>query len=353
MTAACGPAASPPASTATGATQTTSVRPAPTVASQLTPTSAQSVPTSPSIGAMQEVRVGMAYIPNVQFAPFYVADAKGYFAAEGIKPVYDYGFEQDVLALTAEDKLTFTNAGASAVIAARARGVPIQYFIEEYLSMPIAIFAPKESGITTIADLKGRSVGQPGTFGETYAGLKIMLDKVGLAPSDVHLVNIGFTQVTALLRHKVDAAIGYSVNEPLQLRAQGKEVVQFDLKDFAPEVAGNGIIASEKTLRENPELARAFARAFLKGLDDTISNPQEAFEISLKFVPDAAKDVATREAQFQVLKLVVDDYLTTTEPLGRSDVKLWERTQSIMKATGLIERETDMHEAVTNAYLPS
>jgi len=355
VTAACGPASpqASPASVATPfATPTSATGTAPTAAARLTPTAAQGVPTSLSSEALQEVRVGMAFVPNVQFAPFYVADAKGYFAAEGIKPIYDYGFEQDVVALTAEDKLTFTNAGASAVIAARGRGLPIRYFIEEYQSMPIAIFAPKESGIATIQDLKGRSVGQPGSFGDTYTGYKIMLDKAGLATSDVHEVKIGFTQIAALLRHRVDAAVGYSVNEPLQLRAQGREVVQFDLKDYAPEVAGNGIIASEKTLREQPELARAFARAFLKGLEDTISSPREAFEISVKFVPDAGKDAATSDAQFQVLKLVVDDYLTTSEPLGHSDVKLWERTQSIMKATGLIERETDMHEAVTNYYLP-
>src|SRR3982074_2160440 len=100
-----------------------------------TSTSAPTAATKP----LQEVRIGMAFIPNVQFAPFYVADDKGYFAAEGIKPVYDYGFEQDVVALTAQDQLLFTNAGGTTVIIARSHGVPVQYFIKEYQTLPVAV----------------------------------------------------------------------------------------------------------------------------------------------------------------------------------------------------------------------
>src|SRR5437870_10587882 len=108
---------------------------------------------------LQEVRIGMAFIPNVQFAPFYVADNKGYFAAEGIKPAYDYGFEQDVVALTAQDQLMFTNSGGSTVIIARSHDVPVQYFVNEYRTLPVAIFALKDKGINGMQDLKGKSVG--------------------------------------------------------------------------------------------------------------------------------------------------------------------------------------------------
>src|ERR687885_2604443 len=99
---------------------------------------------------LQEVRIGMAFIPNVQFAPFYVADDRGYFSAEGIKPVYDYGFEQDVVALTAQDQLTFTNAGGPTAIIARSHGVPVRYFIKEYQTLPIAVFGLKNKAVSRI-----------------------------------------------------------------------------------------------------------------------------------------------------------------------------------------------------------
>lgn len=301
---------------------------------------------------LQDVRIGMAFIPNVQFAPFYVADDKGYFTAEGIKPVYDYGFEQDVVALTAQDQLTFTNAGGPTALIARSHGVPVRYFIKEYQTLPIAVFGLKDKGVARMQDLKGKSVGQPMPSGETFIGFAVMLRKTGLKDTDLQLSTVGFTQVESVLSGKTDAAVGYSVNEPLQLKAQGKEIFQIDLKDVAPEVAGDGIIASETTLRDKPELARAFARAFLKGLADTIADPEAAFATTLKFVPDAAKDETVKKAQHDVLLKVVGEYWKTSGKLGQSDPKLWEQTQTVLKEAGLLDKETDISTAVTNDFLP-
>jgi NitT/TauT family transport system substrate-binding protein len=314
-----------------------------------TSTSAPTAATKP----LQEVRIGMAFIPNVQFAPFYVADDKGYFAAEGIKPVYDYGFEQDVVALTAQDQLTFTNAGGTTTIIARSHDVPVQYFIKEYQTLPVAVFGLKDKGVTKLQDLKGKTVGQAMPAGETYVGFAVMMKKAGLKDTDLNLTTVGFTQVESVLANKVDAAVGYSVNEPQQLRAQGKDVFEIDMKDVAPEVAGDGIIASETTLRDKPELAKAFARAFLKGLADTVQDPEAAFTTTLKFVPDAGKDETVKRAQHDVLLKVVNDYWKTTGKLGQSDLKLWEQTQTVLKEAGLLDKETDMARAVTNNYLPN
>lgn len=304
--------------------------------------------------ALQEVRIGMAFVPNVQFAPFYVADDKGYFAAEGIKPIYDYGFEQDVVALTAQDQLTFTNAGGPTTIIARSHGVGVQYFIKEYQTLPIAVFGLADQGVHRLEDLKGKTVGQPMPSGETYIGFSIMLRKAGLKASDMQLTTIGFTQVESLLGNKVQAAVGYSVNEPLQLQAQGKPIFEIDLKDVAPEVAGDGIIASEATLRNKPELARGFARAFLRGLADTIADPEAAFQTTLKAVPDAAKDGQVKQAQHDVLLKVVRDYWTAPDGrLGHSDPALWQQTQAVIQDAGLIDAPTDMGQAVTNTFLPN
>jgi NitT/TauT family transport system substrate-binding protein len=317
------------------------------------PTSTPAPAATAAPKALQEVRIGMAFIPNVQFAPFYVADDKGYFAAEGIKPVYDYGFEQDVVALTAQNQLMFTNSGGSTVIIARSHDVPVQYFIKEYQTLPIAVFGLKDKGITSMQDLKGKNVGQAIPAGETYVGFMIMMRKAGLKDTDLQLNTIGFTQVESVLNNKVDAAVGYSVNEPLQLQAQGKQIFEIDMKDVAPEVAGDGIIASEQTLRDKPELARGFARAFLKGLADTIADPEAAFTTTLKFVPDAAKDETVKKAQHDVLMKVVSDYWKTSGKLGESDPKLWDQSQAVLKETGLVDHDTDMSKAVTNAFLPN
>ena len=53
-----------------------------------TPSTSSGQGTAPPSAANQplrEITVAMPYIPNVQFAHFYLADKKGYYAAEGLK----------------------------------------------------------------------------------------------------------------------------------------------------------------------------------------------------------------------------------------------------------------------------
>lgn len=90
----------------------------------------------------------------------------------------------------------------------------------------------------------------------------------------------------------------------------------------------------------------------IDGLADTVADPEAAFTTTLKFVPDAAKDETVKKAQHDVLVKVVSDYWKTSGKLGQNDPKLWDQTQTVLKEVGLIDKETDMSKAVTNAFLP-
>ena len=71
------------------------------------PTAAQPQPTAASSQKPHEITVAMPYIPNVQFAHFYMADKKGYYAAEGLKINFDYNFETDVVQRVAQGTVGF------------------------------------------------------------------------------------------------------------------------------------------------------------------------------------------------------------------------------------------------------
>ena len=118
------------------------------------------------------VRLGVGYIPNVQFAPFYVGIEKGFFADEGLDVSLDYGFENDYLALVGTDDLQFMVGSGDQIILGRAQGLPVRYVLNWYTKYPVVIFAKSEKGITTPADLAGKTVGLPGQmkigFGEDF-----------------------------------------------------------------------------------------------------------------------------------------------------------------------------------------
>jgi NitT/TauT family transport system substrate-binding protein len=288
----------------------------------------------------------MSYIPNVQFAPFYVAVERGYFAEAGIEIEFDYSFETDGVKLVAAGDLPFAVVSGEQVVLARAQGLPIKYFVQWYRRFPIAIFSLKERNIAKPEDLKGKTVGVPGFFGATYVGWRAFLDAHGLSEGDINVQEIGFTQAAAVQQGKVDAAVGYIVNEPIVLEANGFAVNVFRVGDEVDMVA-NGLITNEKTIEENPALVRSMARAVLRGIRDALADPDAAMRISAKFVEGLQPD---DPIQKRVLQATIE--LMRGEPLGASTAAAWEKTQDVLLKMGQVRTKLDVNAYFTNAFLP-
>jgi NitT/TauT family transport system substrate-binding protein len=297
--------------------------------------------------ATESIRLPMGYIPNIQYAPFYVAVERGYFAEAGIEIEFDYSFETDGLALVGAGELPFAVASAEQVLLARAQEIPVVYVAAWYQDFPVAVVAKVEAGIETPADLVGRRVGLPGLFGANYVGLRAMLSAAGVSEEDVTLDSIGFNQVAALAADQEDAIVGYETNEPIQLRAQGYEVSVLAVADYV-KLAANGLLASEMVIAEDPELVAGFVDAFLRGLADTLADPDAAYEISKLYVDTLAE--ADETVQKAVLAASLDFW--RAEQLGFSQPEAWENMQAVLLEMGLLTEPLDLNAAYTNEFLP-
>ncbi len=298
----------------------------------------------------QEVTLAMGFIPNVQFAPFYVAVEKGYFADEGIEIKFDYGWETDLLKLVGSDELQFAIASGDQVILARSQGLPVVYVMNWYRRFPVCVVSLAETGILEPSDLAGRRVGTPATYGASYIGWRALLDEVGLDETDVELVSIGYTQVAALSEGQVDAAVCYAMNEPVQMQAAGQSLDIIYVADYA-NLVSNGVITNERTVRERPELAQGMVRAALRGLAYTLEHPDEAFDISLKHVPEAASDAETEAVNRAILDKSLEFWSAAPGELGRSSEVEWEKAQRIMLQMGLVDAEADVTATFTNQFV--
>lgn len=292
---------------------------------------------NPVKAELLSVRLPMGYIPDPQYAPFFVADERGYFADEGLAVEFDYTSETDGIALVGAGELPFAIVSGEQVILARAQGVPVVYIMEWFQRYPIAVISKTEAGITGPAELAGREVGLPGFFGASYVGYAALLAANGLTQEDVNASEIGFSQVEALLTDQVEAVVGYANNEPVQLAAQGVEVNVIYVADSADLVA-NGLITNETVLEENPELAQGLVRAILRGLTDTLADPVAAFEISKNYVE------GLDDSRLGVLEASLD--LWRADVLGLSDLASWQRTQAALLAIGFLDRELDDLESI-------
>jgi len=292
------------------------------------------------------IRLPVGYIPNVQFAPLYVAMEKGYFAEAGLEVTLDYSFETDAVALVGANELPFSIASGEQVLLGRAQQLPIVYVYTWYGEYPVGIASLADKDIKTPEDLRGHKIGTPVLYGASYIGFRALLQAGGLKESDVTVDTIGFNQVEALSSGQEEAVVVYVPNEPVQLTNQGYEINVMRVADYLPLV-GNGLITNEQTIAENPDLVRRMVTALQKGVADTLADPDAAYEICKQYVDNLAE--ADEAAQKQVLKTSLEFY--QREPLGQSDAQTWENMQNILLTMNLLAGPLDLSQAWSNEFV--
>jgi len=343
----------------------------------------------------------MTFVPNIQFAPVYVAQAKGYDADAGYNFVVEYGDENVGVDLIAAGEIPFGVISGEQVILARGGGRPVVYVYEWFQEYPVAIVVPDTTeGVETVADLEGLKVGIPGRFGATYSGLTALLGANDMTESDIQLEPIGFAAPDVVCAGGVMASVVYVNNEPLQIqqRADAGECGEISGISVLPvadavDMVANGLVTSEDNINDNPAMVKGVTQAFHNGLKDVINNPAEAYLISLDYVenlpisdefeaaleaaaeaqndflaeePDHQAIVDSRvdlltalEAefddemliQFRVLLATID--LWDAEVIGMTNPESWETTQNILDTMGMLAAPIELEDAYTNDFVPT
>ncbi len=295
---------------------------------------------------LERIRLPMGFIPNVQYAPFYMAVEEGYFAENGIEIEFDYSYETDGVTLVGAEDLQFALVSGEQVLLARAQGLPVVYVLGWWQDYPVGIAAKVEEEILSPEDLAGKRIGLPGLFGASYIGLRALLNEAGLDEDDVTLDSIGFNQVEALATDQEQAVVIYANNEPIQLAALGYEINLVRVADYL-QLASNGLITNEATIANNADLVRRMNQAILRGLDDVLADPDRAFEVSKKYVENL--DQADQDIQREVLDASIAFW--RAEQPGYTAPQAWENMQAILLDMGLLSQELDLTKAYTNEFI--
>lgn len=292
-------------------------------------------------------RLTMGFIPNIQFAPIYVALEKGYFRDAGFDVQLEYGNEADAIALVGAGEQTFAIASGEQILLARAQGLPVVFVAAWYDEYPVGVVSLSEHRIRVPENLEGVTIGLPGLYGASYIGCIALLSAGGLTESDVTLLSIGFNQVEAIATEQVQSAVVYLANEPVVLRSKGYEVDVIRVADYM-QLVSNGLVTNDEAIQKNPEMVKAFIGAMLQGITDTAENPIEAYEISKLYVENLAE--ADADLQRQILAESIA--LWQTERPGYTEPAGWINMQQVLLNMGLLSEPQDLDKAFTNALLP-
>jgi NitT/TauT family transport system substrate-binding protein len=301
----------------------------------------------PAPGQLTPVTLGLGYIPSVQFAPYYVAQEKGFFAEQGLDVTFRHGSETDFLALVAVNQMPFVIASGEQVILGRSQGLPVTYVLPWYYQFPVGVMSLAEQGLNTPQSLEGRRIGIPGMFGASLVGWKALVYAGGVDESQVRLEAIGFTQAAAVSEGRVAAALDYVSNGPVQLRLAGQEVNVIAVADYI-DLPANGLVTNDQLIVQNPELVQRMVNALLATYRYTLDNPDEAFEISLRAVPEAGGD--NQAASRAIFDASLPLWQADEDELGRSDPLVWQQAAEFMLEMGLLDTAVDTKNIVTNRF---
>ena len=255
------------------------------------------------------LKVGLGYIPSVQFAPFYYADQQGMYRAAGLDVTFENKIDPDLVTLVGQGALDVGVADGTSVIPAVSQGIPIRYVASIYGTYPSIVFAKASSGITPAADLEGKKLGIPGKYGSSWIMLQALLGSVDLSPDDLEIVEYpDFGQGAAVQQGAVDAATGFANNEPVQLELTGENVVVLHVDEFVP-LPGPGLIVGTSTLEAKRAAVTAFVQATVQAMEAIGRDPAKGLEAAIAAVPELASQRETQRA-------ILDATIATWAPPG-------------------------------------
>ena len=307
---------------------------------------------SPSAAATP-LKVGLGYIPSVQFAPFYLAQQAGYYRAAGVEVTFENKIDPDLVTLVGQGALDVGVADGTSVIPAVSQGIPIRYVATIYGTYPSIVFAKASSGIKTAGDLAGKKVGIPGRYGSSWIMLQALLGSVGLAPdADVTIVEYpDFGQGVAVQQGVVDAATGFSNNEPVQLELSGAAAVVLHVDEIVA-LPGPGLIVGTATLDARKSAIAAFATATLKAMREIAADPAKGLDAAVAAVPELGADRTTQKA-------ILDATIATWAPpgggsddYGKIDRPGWEASLAFLGKLGLVPNPVTVDRLVQEVGVP-
>jgi NitT/TauT family transport system substrate-binding protein len=235
---------------------------------------------------VKNVKITLDWIIQGTHAPYFIAQEKGYFKAEGVTvDAIDAGNgATNVAVKVAGGAYQFGWVDIPSMILFNAKN-PTTPLIAVYVSFdtsPLAFITRKSAGIRTPADLDGKKIaGGPGTAVHDTASILLKAAKA-------ENVKVNWVAVQPQLfgpmfkRGEVDGTGGFTnSNIPaiLEMGFTMDDLFVLRYSDFGADMYGLALVTRKKFADENPETTRAVVKALNQGTKDTIADPQKALEL--------------------------------------------------------------------------
>ncbi len=225
------------------------------------------------------------WLPQAQFAGYYVALEKGFYEKCGLDVnILRGGPERPSAEWLKKGAVEFTTMFLSTAIVERAKGTRLVNVGQILSRSSQILIAKKSSGINSWQDLNGKKTGLWGA--ELSIMPRALFRRYGL-----HVAVIPQTStVNLFLRGGVDVVSAMWYNEYhaiLDAGVEPEDLVVFHLSDLGFNLPEDGIYCLESTFKDDPQSCCRFVRASLEGWRYAFDHQDEALDIVMKYVNEA------------------------------------------------------------------
>ena len=307
-----------------------------------------SKPAGEATQAATKVSVNVRFpIPIIESGqtPFYVAQDKGYYDAEGITVTFGMGSRElnPVKTVATGQDMFGVLGGPDTLLVARSKGQPLKAtaILHRNSNFP-CLLTLKSSGITKLEQLQGKKIG----FNYGHISTDVLRNLLRKGNIKYTEVDVGF-DYSQLITGSIDAEWAFTVTGGLDLPAKGVEVNVISPVDYGIITHGYTIFATDKTTTEKPDVVAKFLRATLQGVKYTVEHPEEANKMLLKRDPklDEALNLK-RQLAYNAVTSNSDEF-----PPGYMDKAMFQTTYDRLVEEKVIEKPFDVSEAYTTKFL--
>ncbi len=286
--------------------------------------------------AQEKVTVQLKWLPQAQFAGYYVAQAKGYYKAEGLDVTIKAG-GPDISPVQ-----VIAGKGADVVVnwmpdalAAREAGVPLVNIAQVFNRSGLMLTCKKASGVSSPKDLKGKTLGV--WFGGNEYPFLNWMAKLGYKPdTDIKIMKQGFN-VDPLLQNQAACISTMIYNEYWQVIDAGvkeSDLVTFFYEDQGVASLEDGLYVLESNLKDPAFVKRMakFLKATFKGWNEAVKDPAGAAKIvvAADMSGSATEKVQKRQME-NVAKLISN---ANSPKMGYLEPAAYERTVKVLLSSG-------------------
>ena len=290
-------------------------------------------------------------------APYFVAIDKGYYKAEGLDVTIDSGpgSVQGIARVAAGTyPIGFFDINSLVKFLDQNPDKKVKGVLMVYDKPPFAIASLKKTGITGPKALEGKILGAPAPDG-AFAQWKAFVHENKIDASKVKIENIGFPVREPMLADgRVDAITGFSFSMHFNLMQRGikpEDIVTMLMADHGLVLYGNAIMVNPDYAKANPKVVAGFVRATIKGIIDTVKEPERAIKSVMK-----RNETGDEKVELERLKMSLRDNFVTPwvkeNGVGGIDMARMAKSIDQIALTYDFKNRPKPEDVFTSEYLP-